>query len=101
MRKLLLMLMLMASAASFAKGELKKVVFTPAPSMHCENCENRIKGELKFVKGVKKIETSVEKQTVAITFDPAKTTVEKIEAGFKKVGYKVKKVSETVLVSKK
>ena len=92
--------MLMMSIAIFAKGETKIVVYTTAPQMHCAGCENKIKGNLKFVKGIKKIETSVPDQTVTITFDPAKTTTEKIEAGFKDLGYTVKKLSETVVVKK-
>ncbi|MDO4194752.1 MAG: heavy-metal-associated domain-containing protein [Prevotellaceae bacterium] len=87
----IMMMMLMMSICVFAKGDVKVVVFTPTPAMHCQNCEKKIKDNIRFVKGVKKIETSVEKQTITITYDAAKTTPEKIEAGFKKLGYKVKK----------
>lgn len=86
-----MMMMLMMSICMFAKGETKVVVFTPTPAMHCMKCEKKIKDNVRFVKGVKKIETSVEKQTITITYDAAKTTPEKIEAGLNKIGYKVKK----------
>lgn len=88
----LLLMMLMLSICTFAKGELKTVVYTTNPVMHCENCENKIKNELKFVKGIKKIETSVENQTVTITYDETKTTPEKIEKAFSNIKYKVKRV---------
>lgn len=88
----LLLMMLMMSISIFAKGELKTVVYTTNPVMHCQNCENKIKNELKFVKGIKKIETSVENQTVTITYDEAKTSPEKIEKAFSNIKYKVKRV---------
>ena len=66
--------------------------------MHCKNCENRVKNNLRFEKGVKLIETSVEQQTVTVTYDDQKTTPEKIVAGFKKFGYdaRVLQPGETV-----
>lgn len=101
MKKILsIMLMLMMSVAVFAKGDVKTVVFTTNPQMHCVNCENKIKGNLRFVKGVKKIVTNVEKQTVAVTFDAEKTTPEKIMAGFKEIGYKVKIVKAATVEEK-
>lgn len=92
--------MLMVSVAIFAKGEIKTIVYTTTPVMHCENCENKIKGNLKFIKGIKSIVTSVENQTVTITYNDAKTTPEKIEAGFKKIGYTVKVVDGKTACSK-
>lgn len=89
----LLIMMLMMSVALFAKGDIKTVVYTTTPQMHCAGCENKIKGNLKFVKGIKKIETNVEKQTVTITYDADKTTTDKIEVVFKEIGYSVKIVS--------
>lgn len=101
MKKLLtILMMLMMSVAVFAKGDVKTVVFTTNPQMHCVNCENKIKGNLRFVKGVKKIVTNVEKQTVAVTFDAEKTTPEKIMAGFKEIGYKVKVIKTATVVEK-
>lgn len=37
--------------------------------MHCQSCEQRIKGNIRFVKGTKKIDTSVDEQKVAIVYD--------------------------------
>ena len=76
--------------------DIKTVVFTTLPQMHCENCENKIKGNLRFEKGVKTIETNIEKQQVTISFDADKTSVEKLRKGFEKIGYEAKEVEAAV-----
>ena len=87
MKKIMTMvLMLMISVIAIAK-DIKTVVFTTQPKLFCENCENRIKGNLRFLKGIKRIETSLAGKTVTISFDADKTSVEKIIAEFKKIDY--------------
>ena len=83
---LLFTTMILVTMAAVAK-DIKTVVVTTTPQMHCENCENRIKNNLRFEKGVKKIETNIEKQTVTITYDADKTTVEDLLKGFEKFKY--------------
>ena len=68
------------------------LVVTTTPEMHCDGCENKINKNIRFVKGTKKIETSVPKQTVTIVYDGRKTTYADYESAFKKIGYSVKKV---------
>ena len=80
------LIMLLSATFSMAK-DIKTVVFTTLPQMHCENCENKIKNNLRFEKGVKKIETNIEKQQVRVTFDADKTTTDKLQAAFGKFGY--------------
>lgn len=55
--------------------EIKTVVFTTTPQMHCAACENKIKNNLRFEKGIKSIETSVPNQTVTIKYNADKTTI--------------------------
>ena len=43
---------------------------------------------------MKKIETNLEKQLVAITYDPAKTDSKKLTEAFAKIGYTIKVVSD-------
>ena len=62
--------------------------------MHCSGCENKIKGNIRFVKGVKKIVTSVPAQTVTIVFDPRKTNYETISAALEKIGYAIQPVNK-------
>ena len=98
MKKIILLFaMTLVTIIAMAK-DIQTVVVTTTPQMHCENCENRIKNNLRFEKGIKKIETDVEKQTVTITYDADKTTVENILKGFEKFKYsaRVLKDGETV-----
>lgn len=74
--------------------DIKTVVFTTEPPMHCEGCENRIKNNLRFEKGIKKIVTDVEKQTVTITYDADKTTVKNLIKGFEKIDYMATEVTD-------
>lgn len=78
--------MLLCAAMATAK-DIKTVVLTTQPQMHCESCENRIKNNLRFEKGIKKIETDIEHQAVTITYDADKTDIEAIVRGFKKIDY--------------
>jgi mercuric ion binding protein len=55
--------------------EIKTVVFTTTPQMHCAACENKIKNNLRFEKGIKNIETSVPDQTVTVKYNADKTTI--------------------------
>ncbi len=80
---------LLVAATGYAK-DIKTAVFTTQPQMHCENCEKKIKGNLRFEKGVKSIETSVEKQTVTIKYDADKTSTDKLSQAFGKIGYQVR-----------
>ena len=64
------------------------------PKMSCQNCENKIKSNLRFEKGIKSIETSLDSQTVTVVFNPKKTNVENIQKGFKKIGYAATAIPE-------
>ncbi len=74
------------AVAGFAK-DIKTVVLNTVPEMHCANCENKIKSNIRFEKGVKEIETDLDTKTVTVKYDAEKTTVENIVAGFSKIGY--------------
>ena len=79
---------------TLAAKDIKKLVVTTTPIMYCENCENRVKNGMRFVKGVKNIETSVPNQTVTITYDADKNSEENIIKSFGKIGYKAEKVEK-------
>lgn len=90
------LIILLSSLLLMAGGkDLRVLVMTPTPQMHCESCENKIKKNLRFEKGVTKIETSVKEQTVTVTYDATKTDVKKIQAAMKEIGYDTKVVSDT------
>ena len=69
--------------------------------MHCENCERKVKNNIKFEKGVKEFSTDLKTRTVSITYDADKTNVEKLKAGFKKFNYEAEFVEETKQAEKK
>ena len=94
MKKVIVLSAMMLTALVAMAKDIKTVVVTTLPQMHCESCENKIKKNLRFEKGVVKIETSVEAQTVTVTYNPAKTNVENIQAAMKKIGYDTKIVSD-------
>ena len=86
MRTKFLFLSLAIAAVCSAK-DIKTVVLNTAPEMHCSSCENKIKSNLKFEKGIKDIQTDLTTKTVTIQYDADKTNVENIIAGFKKINY--------------
>jgi periplasmic mercuric ion binding protein len=59
MKKIMTVTAMLVFAISMFAKDIKTVVFTTLPQMHCENCENKIKGNLRFEKGIKQITTSV------------------------------------------
>lgn len=86
--------MMLTATAALAK-DIKTVVLTTNPEMHCENCEKKIKGSLRFEKGIKNIITNLNSKTVTIEYDADKTTVDNIIKGFKKIKYEAKEVKNT------
>ena len=67
----------------FAKNE--KVVFSV--SMDCISCQKKIEKNIAFEKGVKALDVQLVENTVAVTYDDAKTDIAKLQKGFKKIGY--------------
>lgn len=85
--------MMLTAVFGMAK-DIKTVVVTTQPEMHCASCETKIKGNLRFEKGVKQIECDIPQQRVTITFDADKTTPENIIQSFGKFGYKATELKQ-------
>lgn len=85
--------LLLCSATTWAK-DLKVLVVKTSPDIHCENCVKKIKGNICFTTGVKRIETSLETKQVAVTYDADKTDTKTILAAFKKIGFDATVVSD-------
>lgn len=92
MRTKLLFIALALAAISVAK-DIKTVVLTTNPPMHCTGCEKKIMNYIRFEKGIKDIKTNLDDNTVTIVYDADKTSVEKIIQGFKKIDYEVTEVT--------
>jgi len=101
MKKLIVCALVAMMAAGASAETLKKVVFTPSPKLTCKNCEAKTKENVRFVKGTKKIETSVPDNTVTITYDADKATLADYEEAFKKIGRTVTVKEEPKEVKKK
>lgn len=74
------------SVASVMAKDFRTVIFK-VEQLHCENCEKKVKDNIKFEKGVKTFSTQLNEKTVTVTYDAEKTNVEKLKAGFKKFKY--------------
>ncbi|MDO4496973.1 MAG: heavy-metal-associated domain-containing protein [Bacteroidales bacterium] len=94
---------IVAMMAITATAQTKSDTLTvcTSPEMHCANCEKKIKQNIRFVKGTKKIETSVPNQTVTIVYDGTKGKYEDYAAAFKKIGYDIKKAEPKKETEKK
>ena len=100
MKKIMLVTAMVALCMGAFAKDIKTVVFTTTPQMHCENCEKKNKGNLRFEKGVKDIQTNIDEQTVTVTYDADKTTPEKIQKGFEKFKYQARQLKDGEKVQK-
>ena len=73
-----------------SKAEIKEVIFHA--HLHCNNCVKKIQENISFEKGVKGLEVSLEKQTIAVRYDAAKASVETLKAAIEKLNVPVKSV---------
>ena len=85
--------MMLTTMVALAK-DIKTVVLKTQPEMHCESCEKKIKGNLRFEKGIKNIITDLKTKTVTIEYDADKTNVQNIIKGFKKIKYEATEVKK-------
>ena len=93
MRTRVLFVVLALATVCFGK-DIRTVVLTTLPEMHCANCEKKIKENIRFEKGVKSIKTDLKTKTVIIEYDAAKTNVQNIIKGFKKIKYEASEVKK-------
>ena len=92
MRKVIMTLAIALMGVAVQAKDIKTVIFTTQPQMHCAGCEKKIKGNLRYEKGVKRIDTNVEQQKVTVKYDADKTSAEKLQKAFKKFGYEARQV---------
>lgn len=73
-----------------SKAEIKEVIFHT--HLHCNNCVKKVQENISFEKGVKGLEVSLEKQTIFVKYDAAKTSVETLKAAIQKLNVPVESV---------
>lgn len=93
MKTTILTAVMAAASLMVSAKDIKTLVVTTTPVMHCENCENKIKNNLRFEKGMKDIKTDIPTQRVTITYDADKNTPANIIKAFGKFGYEAKEVT--------
>jgi copper chaperone CopZ len=87
MKKAFVSFALLLIALGASSKDIKTLVVTTEPQMHCASCENKIKGNMRFEKGVKSIDCNIPDQRVTITYDADKNKPEKF-------GYKATQVKK-------
>jgi copper chaperone CopZ len=100
MRKILMMLLLVMTAATMTAKDIRTLVLTTTPQMHCKNCENRVKNNLKTIKGIKAVETSVADQTVTIQYNAKKVSEETLINAFSGFGFTARKLAKGEVIQK-
>ena len=55
MKRIMTALLMLMAVAICALAENRIAIFEVSPKMHCENCENKIKSNLRHESGVKRI----------------------------------------------
>jgi len=68
----------------------EKVVFSV--SMDCHNCEQKIKKNIPYEKGVKDLTTNLDKKLVTITYQTDKTDKAKLKKSIEKLGFTCEEV---------
>jgi len=68
---------------------------TGEQKLHCAGCEQRISRALRRVPGIQKVQTSISRQLIAVTFEPAQVGPEQIQAKLGEIGYEVTREGST------
>lgn len=82
----------MANVMEAAPKKEKTVVFNVG--LHCQNCVKKVQENISFEKGVKSLDVNLEKKTVTITYDAAKTDEATLKKAIEKLGYTCGKPEE-------
>ncbi len=85
-KQIILTIMCLVALVGAAK-DLQTLRITTQPQMSCSNCENKIKKNIRFEKGIHQITTDLEGQVVTIVYDADKTDEDKIVEAFHKIKY--------------
>lgn len=87
MKKYIIIAISLIAFLPIVAKDIRTLRVTTVPQMSCHNCENRIKKNIRFEKGVKNIETDLEAQIVAISYDADKTNEDALIKAFEKIDY--------------
>jgi copper chaperone CopZ len=71
------------------RKKTERVVFHV--DMHCHNCQAKIEKNIPWEKGVKDLKVDLESKTVAIDYDPKKTSEETLRKAIEKLDFQCEK----------
>lgn len=84
--RIVLFITLLLSSLMTVAAEKATELFTLDHQMSA-HCEKKIKENLRFEKGISKIDVSLKENTIKITYNQEKTDTTQIIKGFKKIGF--------------
>ena len=95
MKKVLTLMLtaLLCCNAAIAK-DLKVMVVKTTPELNSSDVEKKIKGNICFTPGVKRIVTNLDTKLVTITYDAEKIDSKTLLGAFKKIGFEAAVVSD-------
>lgn len=99
--KNLLSVLFITAVLMMGGNKTRVLVLSTNPEMHCQKCESKIKKHMMYEKGIQKIETSLEKQTITFTYDAQKTNKENIQKAMEQINYSTKVIKDEEVVKKK
>ncbi len=88
-RRSLLVALALAGVAAAPQASLaaQKTVTLSVPGMNCSACPITVRKALEKVPGVEKVKATLEPPEAVVTFDDAKTSVEKLTEATERAGY--------------
>ena len=101
--QIILAVMFLLGANAVSAQDSKKVVKTSkeeqvvfSVSMHCHNCEQKIRKNIPYEKGVKELTTDLDNKLVTIKYQTDKTDKAKLKKSIEKLGFTCQEVKDTV-----
>jgi copper ion binding protein len=76
------------AAAPAGPAAAEKTAVIPVKGMTCGGCVEHVNGALGKLKGVKSVNTDLEKERTTVVFDPAQVKPQQIAAAITEAGYK-------------
>ena len=101
MKKIITIMMacLVSIGMMAAKENLQVVVL--GCELHCQGCCDKVMKNIAFEKGVKDLACDMKHQMVTVTYDANKTSVEKLQKAFEKIGKPARVITEDELNKQK
>lgn len=68
---------------------MKETVELQVKGMSCEHCKTAVEGALKAIDGIESATVNLDKNTVAVTFDPVKVDFDHFTEAIDEAGYEL------------